>query len=107
MYDYSFQDEFKKRETLRKKAYALFGLEERASKQDIRKKFLEMAKKHHPDKGGDEESFKEILLAYKILTDKNIDINNIELSTNKKENDEKYKTKNEWGYVAWWIEKFL
>ena len=112
MYDYSFQDELKKRERLKKKAFSILGLRKSVSKKDIRKQFLSIAKKHHPDKGGDEKSFKEIILAYKILTDENMNIDGIEFNIDRKEKeedeqkDEKYKTENEWGYAAWWMEKF-
>ncbi len=38
-----------------------------ASKVEIRKAFLRLAKIHHPDKGGDEKKFKEINSAHEIL----------------------------------------
>ncbi len=111
MYDYSFQDELKKRERLKEKALSILGLRKGASKKDIRKQFLSMAKRHHPDKGGDGESFRKIILAYKILTDENMNIDGIEFDMNRKEDGEqkggKYNTENEWGYTAWWMEKFL
>ena len=37
--------------------------------KDIRARWLELCKIHHPDKGGDPEKFEEITHAYKMLTD--------------------------------------
>ena len=42
-----------------------------------------------------------------------MNIDGIEFDIDRKEKeedeqkDEKYKTENEWGYTAWWMEKFL
>lgn len=41
-----------------------------ASETDIKKAYRKMAVKHHPDKGGDEETFKAITRAYEVLSDK-------------------------------------
>jgi len=49
--------------------YKVLECEQTATKSDIKKKFKELAIKHHPDKGGDEEKFKEINEAYSILSD--------------------------------------
>jgi curved DNA-binding protein CbpA len=40
-----------------------------ASEDEIKLKFRSLAQIHHPDKGGDEEVFKRIKLAYEILID--------------------------------------
>jgi curved DNA-binding protein CbpA len=40
-----------------------------ASEDEIKIKFRSLAQIHHPDKGGDEEVFKRIKLAYEILID--------------------------------------
>lgn len=40
-----------------------------ASGQDIKKAYRKLAVVHHPDKGGDEQKFKEINAAYEILSD--------------------------------------
>ena len=49
--------------------YKLLGLERNASSSDIKKAYQKGALKHHPDKGGDEETFKKVQQAYEILSD--------------------------------------
>jgi len=39
--------------------------------EEIKQKYRSMAQKHHPDKGGDEERFKRIKLAYEVLSNPN------------------------------------
>ena len=41
-----------------------------ASLETIKQRYRTLAQMHHPDKGGDEELFKRIKLAYEILSDK-------------------------------------
>jgi DnaJ homolog subfamily A member 2 len=43
-----------------------------ASESDIKKAYRKLAVKHHPDKGGDEHTFKEINAAYKVLSDEEL-----------------------------------
>lgn len=50
--------------------YEILGLEKDASEADIKKAYKKLAMKYHPDKGGDEEKFKEISGAYSTLSDK-------------------------------------
>jgi hypothetical protein len=45
---------------------------ENASEEQIKKRFRELAKIYHPDRGGDPEKFKQILKAYQILSDKKL-----------------------------------
>ena len=40
-----------------------------ASLETIRQRYRTLAQMHHPDKGGDEELFKRIKLAYEVLSD--------------------------------------
>ena len=47
--------------------YALLGIERGATKRDIRNAYRRMARKLHPDKGGDEASMKALNAAYKRL----------------------------------------
>lgn len=49
--------------------YAALGIERTASKEEVKKAFRKLSMEHHPDKGGDEEKFKEINEAYSILYD--------------------------------------
>ena len=49
--------------------YKILGVDRKATKSEIKKAFRDMAKKYHPDKGGDEKKFKEINQAYEVLSD--------------------------------------
>lgn len=52
-----------------KNYYDVLGVDKKATKDDIKKAFRKLAQKHHPDKGGDEATFKEITEAYSTLCD--------------------------------------
>lgn len=49
--------------------YNTLGVDKKATQDDIKKAFRTLAHKHHPDKGGSDEKFKEITEAYSILSD--------------------------------------
>jgi DnaJ-class molecular chaperone len=49
--------------------YAILGVTKNASQDEIKRAYRKAAHKHHPDKGGDAEKFKEINEAYQILSD--------------------------------------
>lgn len=49
--------------------YKVLGVDKDATPQQIKKAFYKKAMTHHPDKGGDEELFKEMQAAYETLTD--------------------------------------
>merc|ERR1712137_868666 len=51
------------------KFYKLLEVEKNASEPEIKKAYRKLAVKHHPDKGGDPEKFKEITRAYEVLSD--------------------------------------
>lgn len=53
----------------KKDYYTVLGVARDASQDDIKKAFRQLAKKYHPDKGGDAEKFKEVAEAYEILSD--------------------------------------
>jgi len=54
--------------------YDILGVDEDASKKEIKKAYRDLARKHHPDRNPDdpnaEEKFKRIQKAYSILSDK-------------------------------------
>lgn len=52
--------------------YQILGVPENADDETIKKAFRELAKKYHPDRGGDAEKFKKIVEAYRVLSDKNL-----------------------------------
>lgn len=52
-----------------KNYYETLGVDKKATQDDIKKAFRKLAQKHHPDKGGDEATFKEITEAYSVLGD--------------------------------------
>lgn len=49
--------------------YQILGINRNASDEEIRSAFRKLAMKHHPDRGGDGDRFKEINEAYSILGD--------------------------------------
>ena len=49
--------------------YAILGVRKNASLKSIKAAFKEKAKIHHPDHGGEEKAFTEILTAYRTLRD--------------------------------------
>ena len=49
--------------------YDILGVKKDASADDIKKAFRRLARKHHPDAGGEEEKFKQINEAYEVLSD--------------------------------------
>ncbi|CAG9330976.1 unnamed protein product [Blepharisma stoltei] len=52
--------------------YKVLGIPKTASKAEIRKAYLNLAKTHHPDTAtGNEEKFKQIGEAYEVLSDEN------------------------------------
>lgn len=51
--------------------YELLGVRGDATELDLKKAYRKAAIKNHPDKGGDEETFKMIGEAYRVLSDSN------------------------------------
>ena len=49
--------------------YQILGIDRNSSPEDIKKAYRKLSKQHHPDAGGDEEQFKEISVAYGVLSD--------------------------------------
>ncbi len=51
--------------------YNILGVNENATQEEIKKAYKKLAVQHHPDKGGNEETFKKISEAYDTLGDEN------------------------------------
>jgi molecular chaperone DnaJ len=49
--------------------YSVLGVAEDAPQDEIKKAYRKLAKENHPDKGGDEETFKKISVAYDTIGD--------------------------------------
>ena len=49
--------------------YHVLGLEQDATQEEIKQKYNELLLLYHPDKGGDPQKFKDLKIAYKILSD--------------------------------------
>ena len=48
-------------------ALNLFGFTNKFTKEELKKRYLELSKKYHPDLNGDEEMMKKVNMAYEIL----------------------------------------
>lgn len=53
---------------MNKNYYKILEIEKTASTDEIKKAYRKLALKYHPDRGGDQEKFKEINEAYQILS---------------------------------------
>merc|ERR1712159_823023 len=51
------------------KFYKILGVEKNATESEIKKAYRKLAMKHHPDKGGDPDKFKEMTEAHTVLSD--------------------------------------
>ena len=51
------------------KFYNSLGVQKNASNDEIKKAYRKKAMEHHPDRGGNEETFKEISKCYEVLSD--------------------------------------
>jgi curved DNA-binding protein CbpA len=49
--------------------YKVLGIDRGADDRTLKKAYRQMALKHHPDKGGSEEKFGEVAVAYDVLSD--------------------------------------
>lgn len=48
-------------------ALKLFGFTSNFTKEELKKRFLKLSKKYHPDLNGDEEMMKKVNSAYEVL----------------------------------------
>lgn len=62
--------------------YEILGITLDATKEDIKKAYRKKAMELHPDKGGDEEKFKELQKAYENLMNESAPTFNIVWTTN-------------------------
>ena len=51
--------------------YATLGVDKTATQSEIKKAYRKLSMQHHPDRGGDENKFKEIADAYAVIGDEN------------------------------------
>ncbi len=52
---------------LRQQALAVLGLPANATPQQIKRRYRSLAKRHHPDLGGDQRQMQRIVAAYEFL----------------------------------------
>ncbi len=52
----------------RQQALAVLGLPANATPQQIKRRYRALAKRHHPDRGGDQQQMQRIIAAYQYLT---------------------------------------
>ena len=50
--------------------YRILGIDKTASESDIKKAYRKLASKHHPDRGGDADTFKQVQEAYDVLSNR-------------------------------------
>ena len=48
--------------------YMILGVDRNATQEEIKKSYNELVLLHHPDKGGNAKKFKDLQIAYKILS---------------------------------------
>ena len=62
-------------ETVEWDPYTILGLDKGAEIREIKKRYHELSKTEHPDKGGDPQKFVQIAKAYQALTDDEARVN--------------------------------
>jgi DnaJ-domain-containing protein 1 len=53
---------------LRQQALSVLGLPPTATPQQIKRRYRSLAKRYHPDRGGDQRQMQRIIAAYEFLT---------------------------------------
>jgi hypothetical protein len=51
----------------RQQALSVLGLPPNATRQQIKRRYRTLAKKYHPDRGGDQRQMQRIIAAYELL----------------------------------------
>lgn len=51
----------------RQRALSILGLPPNATRQQIKKRYRDLAKRHHPDMGGNQQQMQRIVAAYEYL----------------------------------------
>lgn len=51
----------------RQQALTVLGLPPHATRQQIKRRYRALAKRHHPDRGGDQRQMQRIIAAYEFL----------------------------------------
>ncbi len=51
----------------RQRALAILGLPSNATPQQIKRRYRTLAKRYHPDRGGDQQQMQRIIAAYELL----------------------------------------
>jgi DnaJ-domain-containing protein 1 len=52
---------------LRQQALSVLGLPPTATQQQIKRRYRSLAKRYHPDRGGDQRQMQRIIAAYELL----------------------------------------
>ena len=70
--------------------YKILNMSKNYDKNSLKKSYLKMANKYHPDKGGDPKKFKIVTLAYKVLLKKLEERDNDKIHDDLKRGSEDY-----------------
>jgi len=111
--DYEFGEKITRDLQARDAACKILGVEEMATKEELKKAYRRTAMKFHPDKNLDDpdtsRKFALVKCAYELLVeDKPCPALLEEINSwPGVPEDEKYKLDNLWGHFLWWREKFF
>ncbi len=111
--DYEFGERITRDLQAREAACKILGVEEMATKEELKKAYRRAAMKFHPDKNLDDpeanKKFALVKCAYELLAeDKPCSALLEEINSwPGVPEDDKYKLDNLWGHFLWWREKFF
>lgn len=86
----------------RRRALRVLDLTEDDDRPALRRRFRELARAHHPDRGGTPETFRRVVNAYLVLT--RADPRGYDLGVDSGESPMPAPTQEE--YWRWWIARF-